>query len=460
MATENSPMLLVVDDEKLFREVLTQKLIEHGYQTEAASNGVEAINKIQRQQFDVILLDIKMPRINGIEVLKHIKSNTLESEVIMLTTFTDVRTAVETIKLGAYDYITKPYDLPELLATIERALEHRQLKLDNIVMKSELDRRKPNKNVIGDSPSFKQILETVEKVAPTESNILIQGPTGSGKEVIANLIFQKSLRKDKPFVALDCASIPDSLLESEIFGHERGAFTDAMVLKHGLVEIANNGTLFLDEVGDISPSIQPKLLRFLQTGEFRRIGGTQVLNVNVRVIAATNKDLKQAVKEGTFREDLLFRLNVITLNLPSLSERKEDIPALVNYFLETKSRTREPKEVSDEAMRKLIEYYWPGNVRELENVIERAIILSSGNVIEPQDLVLDYGLQEEGEGAGGGELARMSLSDIEKIHIERVLKDCNYNKKNAAEVLGISLRTLYTKIYDYKIPVPKTRERS
>lgn len=460
MATENSPMLLVVDDEKLFREVLTQKLIEHGYQTEAASNGVEAINKIQRQQFDVILLDIKMPRINGIEVLKHIKSNTLESEVIMLTTFTDVRTAVETIKLGAYDYITKPYDLPELLATIERALEHRQLKLDNIVMKSELDRRKPNKNVIGDSPSFKQILETVEKVAPTESNILIQGPTGSGKEVIANLIFQKSLRKDKPFVALDCASIPDSLLESEIFGHERGAFTDAMVLKHGLVEIANNGTLFLDEVGDISPSIQPKLLRFLQTGEFRRIGGTQVLNVNVRVIAATNKDLKQAVKEGTFREDLLFRLNVITLNLPSLSERKEDIPALVNYFLETKSRTREPKEVSDEAMRKLVEYYWPGNVRELENVIERAIILSSGNVIEPQDLVLDYGLQEEGEGAGGGELARMSLSDIEKIHIERVLKDCNYNKKNAAEVLGISLRTLYTKIYDYKIPVPKTRERS
>ncbi|NOY05785.1 MAG: sigma-54-dependent Fis family transcriptional regulator [Chlorobi bacterium] len=460
MATENSPMLLVVDDEKLFREVLTQKLIEHGYQTEAASNGVEAINKIQRQQFDVILLDIKMPRINGIEVLKHIKSNTLESEVIMLTTFTDVRTAVETIKLGAYDYITKPYDLPELLATIERALEHRQLKLDNIVMKSELDRRKPNKNVIGDSPSFKQILETVEKVAPTESNILIQGPTGSGKEVIANLIFQKSLRKDKPFVAIDCASIPDSLLESEIFGHERGAFTDAMVLKHGLVEIANNGTLFLDEVGDISPSIQPKLLRFLQTGEFRRIGGTQVLSVNVRVIAATNKDLKQAVKEGTFREDLLFRLNVITLNLPTLSERKEDIPALVNYFLETKSRTREPKEVSDEAMGKLVEYYWPGNVRELENVIERAIILSSGNVIEPADLVLDYGLQEEGEGTGAGELARMSLSDIEKIHIERVLKDCHYNKKNAAEVLGISLRTLYTKIYDYKIPVPKTRERS
>lgn len=449
--------VLVVDDEKLFREVLTSKLIEHGFQTDNAANGIEAINKIQRQPFDLILLDIKMPRVNGIEVLKHIKDNTLETEVIMLTTFTDVRTAVETVKLGAYDYITKPYDLPELLQTIHRALDHRRLKLDNIVLKSELDRRSQSRDVVGSSPAFQSILETVDKVAPTDSNVLIQGPSGSGKEVIANLIFRKSHRKDKPFVAIDCASIPDTLLESELFGHERGAFTDAMVLKHGLVEIANNGTMFLDEIGDVSMTIQPKLLRFLQTGEFRRIGGTQTIKVNVRVIAATNKDLKEAVKNQLFREDLLFRLNVITLHLPSLADRKDDIPTLVDYFMNSKSRIKPMKKVSPKAMEKLQNYFWPGNIRELENVIERAIILTPGETIEPQDFVLDYSAKGEGESYSSDSFARLSLSDIEKIHIERILKENDYSKKKAAEVLGISLRTLYTKIYDYQIHIPRSR---
>ncbi len=452
--------VLVVDDEKLFRDVLTAKLIENGYRTDNASNGIEAINKIQRQPFDVILLDIKMPRVNGIEVLKHIKENTLETEVIMLTTFTDVKTAVETVKLGAYDYITKPYDLPELLQTIERALDHRRLKVDNIALKSELDRRSLTRDVVGASPAFTSILDTVDKVAPTDSNILITGPSGSGKEVIANLIFRKSLRKDKPFVAIDCASIPDTLLESELFGHERGAFTDAMVLKHGLVEIANNGTIFLDEIGDVSMTIQPKLLRFLQTGEFRRIGGTQTIRVNVRVIAATNKDLKEAVKNGNFREDLLFRLNVITLPLPPLADRKEDIPTLVDYFLGSKSRGKIPKTVSPKAMEKLQGYFWPGNIRELENVIERAIILTAGQVIEPTDLVLDYASQGGSETYSGDSFSRLSLSDIEKIHIERILKENQYSKKKSAEVLGISLRTLYTKIYDYQIHIPRARSDS
>ncbi len=449
--------ILVVDDEKLFRDVLTAKLIENGYVCDSAINGIEAINKIQRQQYDVILLDIKMPRVNGIEVLKHINANTMSSEVIMLTTFTDVRTAVETVKLGAYDYVTKPYNLTELLQTIERALEHRKLKLENVLLKSELERRHQVKNVIGNSAAFRSVLETVYKVAPTDSNILITGPSGSGKEVIANLIYKLSHRKDKPFVALDCASIPENLLESELFGHERGAFTDAMVLKHGMVEVANNGTMFLDEIGEISLSIQPKLLRFLQTGEFRRIGGTQAMKANVRVIAATNKNLKEMVKIGAFREDLLFRLNVITLQLPTLAERKEDIPELVEYFLQMKSRGKETKQFSPAAMQKLTNYFWPGNVRELENMVERAIILTSGDVIEPQDIMLDYSGVADKPGASSSEIGKMSLSDMESIHIERVLKEQNYNKRSAAEILGISLRTLYTKIYDYKIHVPSTR---
>jgi len=449
--------VLVVDDEKLFRDVLTAKLIENGYMTDSAINGIEAINKIQRQQYDVILLDIKMPRVNGIEVLKHINENTLGSEVIMLTTFTDVRTAVETVKLGAYDYVTKPYNLAELLQTIERALEHRKLKLENVILKSELERKQQVKNVVGVSQAFQNILDMTYKVAPSDSNILIQGPSGSGKEVIANLIYKLSNRKDKPFVALDCASIPENLLESELFGHERGAFTDAMVLKHGMVEVANNGTMFLDEIGEISLSIQPKLLRFLQTGEFRRIGGIQTMKANVRVVAATNKNLKEAVKEGKFREDLLFRLNVISMTLPSLSERKEDIPPLVDYFLQMKSRGKDTKKLSEGAIEKLTNYYWPGNVRELENVVERAIILSSTDLIEASDIMLDYAGGEEEGGKSSGELAKMSLSDMEKIHIERVLKEKEYNKKSSAEVLGISLRTLYTKIYDYKIHIPNSR---
>ncbi len=455
--TTQGASVLVVDDEKLFRDVLCSKLNDHGYVTDKAINGIEAINKIQRQQYDVILLDIKMPRVDGIEVLKHINENTLGSEVIMLTTFTDVRTAVETVKLGAYDYVTKPYDLSELLQTIERALEHRKLKLENVYLKSELDRRQQAKNVVGSSGSFQSILETIYKVAPTDSNLLIQGPSGSGKEVIANLAFKMSSRKDKPFVALDCASIPENLLESELFGHEKGAFTDAQVLKHGMVEVANNGTLFLDEIGEVSMSIQPKLLRFIQTGEFRRIGGTQTMKANVRIIAATNRNLKEAVKNGAFREDLLFRLNVITLTLPSLAERREDIPELAQHFLLTKSRGKEPKQLTDDAMEKLQTYHWPGNVRELENVIERAIILTSGDRIDAQDIVLDYAAATEMDGVTGSELAKMSLSDIERIHIERVLKETNFSKKDAAEVLGISLRTLYTKIYDYQIPVPGSR---
>jgi DNA-binding NtrC family response regulator len=461
MVNETKPkanaFVLVVDDEKLFRDVLTAKLIEHGYAVDSAINGIEAINKIQRQQYDVILLDIKMPRVNGIEVLRHINDNTLGSEVIMLTTFTDVRTAVETVKLGAYDYITKPYNLVELLQTIERALEHRKLKLENTILKSELERRQQVKNIIGGSPAFTAVLDTVYKVAPTDSNVLIMGPSGSGKEVVANLIYKLSGRKDKPFVALDCASIPENLLESELFGHERGAFTDAMVLKHGMVEVANNGTLFLDEIGEISLSIQPKLLRFLQAGEFRRIGGTQTMKSNVRLIAATNKNLKEAVKNGLFREDLLFRLNVITLTLPPLSDRKDDVPALVEHFIQIKSRGKDVKKFSDAAIQKMTGYYWPGNVRELENVVERAIILTSGDLIDAQDILLDYADAGENEGKSGGEIAKLSLSDMERIHIERVLKEQDFSKKKAAEILGISLRTLYTKIYEYQIHIPNAR---
>ncbi len=448
--------ILVVDDEKLFRDVLCSKLREHGFEVDMAVSGIDAIAKVQAAHFDLILLDIKMPRVNGIEVLKYITENGINAEVIMLTTFTDVRTAVETVKLGAYDYVSKPYNFTELLQTIERAIDHRKLRLENVLLKSELDRRQQMRNVIGTSATFQSVLDAVYKVAPTDSDILLSGPEGSGKEILGNLVFRLSTRKDKPFVVFDATHLTDLQIESELFGHERGAVPETPALRNGLVEIANHGTLFIDEVANIPISLHPKMLRFLQTGEFRRIGGTQTLKSNVRVLASTSRNLANMVKEDLFREDLFLRLSVITISVPPLKERKEDIAALVEHFMSSKSRGKTPKQITEAALEKLEGYYWPGNVRELENVIERAIIMTPSELVDAKDIVLEYSAFPD-EGASSGNLAKMSLQDIERIHIERVLKDVQYNKRIAAEVLEISLRTLYTKIYDYQIHIPNTK---
>lgn len=445
--------ILVVDDEETFRYMLSTLIASDGYNVDTAQDGVAAINAIQTKLYDVVLCDVKMPKVDGIEVLKFVKTNYPNTEVVMLTGTADVKNAVECMKIGAYDHILKPTTSDDLLSTIERAIERQQLVRNNTVMKNELERLQGNGEIIGESAALRRVLEIAAKVAPTESTVLIQGPSGTGKELIANYIYQRSERSSQPFVTVNCASIPDTLIESELFGYEKGAFTDARTMKPGIVEIADKGTLFLDEIGDISPTVQPKILRFIQSGEFRRVGGNQVLKADCRILSATNKNLKDEVKEGRFREDLLYRLNVITIELPSLRQRREDIPLLVQSFLTTRMKTRTPKTISAKAMEVLLAYDWPGNIRELENVIERAAILCQNNMIEPRDLSLPNSplVLPPANGQDNKIGTAMPLKDIERLHIEGVLRSFRGNKTESAKILGISLKTLYTKIQQYQL---------
>jgi DNA-binding NtrC family response regulator len=445
--------ILVVDDEETFRYMLSTLIGGAGYNVDTAQDGVAAINAIQSKLYDIVLCDVKMPKVDGIEVLKFIRSNYPITEVIMLTGSADVKTAVECMKVGAYDHIMKPTTSDDLLQTIERALERQQLVRNNTVMKSELERLQGNGEIIGESAALRRTLEVAAKVAPTESTVLIQGPSGTGKELVANYIYQRSERTGLPFVTVNCASIPDTLIESELFGYEKGAFTDAQKMKLGIVEIADKGTLFLDEIGDISPIVQPKILRFIQSGEFRRVGGNQVLKADCRILSATNKNLKEEVKEGRFREDLLYRLNVITIELPALRQRRDDIPLLVQSFLTTKMKTKFPKTISAKAMEILMAYDWPGNIRELENVIERAAILCQNNIIEPRDLSLSNAPMALPTSGGQDQKigTAMPLKELERMHIEGVLRSFRGNKTESAKILGISLKTLYTKIQQYQL---------
>jgi DNA-binding NtrC family response regulator len=372
----------------------------------------------------------------------------------MLTGAADVKIAVECMRIGAYDFITKPTTADELLATINRAIERRQLLIDNIIMKDALDRIQGTHEMVGQSEAFRRVLEIAAKVAPTESTVLIQGSSGTGKELIANFIYKNSLRTTQPFVTLNCASIPDTLIESELFGHEKGAFTDARATKPGIVEIANKGTLFLDEIGDISPVVQPKILRFIQSGEFRRVGGNASLTADVRILSATNKNLKEEVREGRFREDLLYRLNVITIDIPPLRDRKQDIPLLVASFLANRMKTKVKTSISTRAMEVLVDYDWPGNIRELENVIERAAILCHNGLIEPADFSLPNSpMSTLTPGVRGDQKigTALPLKEIEHLHIEGVLRTFRGNKAETAKILGISLKTLYTKIQQFQI---------
>ena len=453
----DSISILAVDDEESFLQVVQSLLTLEGYKVEVAKDGVLAINILQQRSFDLVLLDIKLPRVDGVEVLKFIRDHSYDTQVIMLTGVHDVKIAVECMQLGAYSYITKPYAGDELIAVIDRAVERKRLALENKVLKTQLARHTFASDIIGDSPLMLDLLNIAAKVAPTDSPVLIQGASGTGKELVANFVHKNSLRKDQQFVALNCASIPDNLLESEIFGHEKGAFTDAHAMKQGLAEIANGGTLFLDEIGEISLMIQPKLLRFLQTGEYRRVGGNKNLKSDVRIISATNKKLQDEVIEGRFREDLMYRINVITLSVPSLRERTNDIPILVDYFLKNRVRPRELKMIEPKALELLMKYDWPGNVRELENVIERASILCKENLICVEDIAIPIGkrpllMKEPAAAASGPHIGdAVSMRDIEKVHMAGVLKTVGWNKNTAAQILGISLKTLYTKIQQYNL---------
>ncbi len=452
--------ILVVDDEEAILEPLSRVLEIEGYYVNTAADGRIAINMLQTLPFDIVLLDIMMPNVGGVEVLKFIKDQQLDTEVIMLTAVHEIKTAVECMKLGAYYYVTKPYLADDLLALIERALQRKRLVIQNKGLRRQIASRALPSNMVGENKVFLEMLNLAFRVASTDSTVLIQGASGTGKELVANFIHINSPRKEQAFLAVNCSSIPESLLESELFGHEKGAFTDATSSKQGLVEIAEGGTLFLDEIAEMPLAIQPKLLRFLQTGEFRRVGGNKNLKSDVRIISATNKDLRLETAARRFREDLLYRLNVVTLELAALRDRKDDIPLLVDHFLRSHAGTKQPKRVEERALELLVKYDWPGNVRELENVLERAVVLSQDDVICLDDLALplrSVSIYESASDAGAKGVragSAISLLDIQKAHVAGVLASVNWDKKLAAKILGIRVNTLYTKMQSYRIKKP------
>ncbi|GAB6281299.1 MAG: sigma-54 dependent transcriptional regulator [Ignavibacterium sp.] len=465
--------ILVCDDDETLCYLLKEQLIEKNFYVDTVYDGKDVIEIMKKKNYDVILLDLRMKFVSGEEVLKFIHDYNPSIPIIILSGESDIPKAIECIKLGAYDYKTKPYNFEDLYFTILRALEHKNLIIENEILIQKAQRTSPNK-IIGSSPAIKQLIDLSIRAAKSDSNILIEGETGTGKELFAEFIHKNSSRNTKPFVAINCASLPDQLIESELFGYEKGAFTDAKSSKPGLVEIANGGTLFLDEIGEMSLNIQPKLLRFLESGEFRRVGGLNVLSSDVRVISATNKKILEECEKKLFRRDLLFRLNVITLSVPPLRERKEDIIILANYFLEKKSSIRSHKKLSDDAINALLNYSFPGNVRELEHIIERAIIFSEDDFIKVENLFLpSFNNNYIKETAHSKNKIKdvyisnnqddflftknflnndiISLEEMEKIYIKKALDENNWNKIITALNLKISLKTLYNKINKYNI---------
>lgn len=438
--------VFVIDDEEPFRRLLTKELARKGFEVDAAPNGEGALKDLKKKSYDVILLDIIMPGMDGISFMKKLMGDPAAPTIIVLTGKATIETAVEAMKYGAYDYLTKPYKLDELEIIIQRAYEFGQLNRQSSIFRQELIRKELPSEMVGSSKRFKDLMALVEKIAPTDSTVLIMGESGTGKELIANIIWQRSGRNSMPFTVLNCAALSESLIESELFGHEKGAFTTAYQTKYGIVEAADLGTLFLDEIAELPLQLQAKLLRFLDSGEFRRVGGNKPLKVDVRVIAATNKNLQDEVRRENFREDLFYRLNVINISAPPLRERKDDIPELAEHFIRKYSLRlgKEVKKLSSEAFRKLMSYDWPGNVRELENDIERAVILSESEEIGIGDLSVPWASEDARSPSG-------MLEDVEKEHIMRVLRETGGNKSKASEVLGINRKTLHLKLKRYGI---------
>lgn len=442
--------ILITDDDQTLCYLLKEELVNEGYAVDITFDGKYAIENLKKKTYDLLLLDLEMTDVQGEEVLKYTKENRPDLQVIVLTAKTEIRTAIQCIKDGAYDFITKPYEFGQLLVIIERALEHKNLLIKNKVLEKKVDSEK-SKAIIGESPAIKDVISLTERAAKSDSNILLEGETGTGKELFAQFIHDKSNRVEKPFMAINCATLPDALIESELFGYEKGAFTDAKTSKQGLVEIANGGTLFLDEIGELSLALQPKLLRFLENGEFRRVGGVTNLSSDVRVIGATNKNLMEEADNKTFRRDLLFRLNVITLTIPPLNKRGNDILILSEFFLQKKSSIRSIKRLSNESENILMRYSFPGNVRELEHIIERSLIFSEGDEIQPKDLSIPSISNDEQITVTPENIETLSLDELEEIHIKKILDSNTWNREVTARVLGISQKTLYTKIRKYNI---------
>ncbi|MBW2064049.1 MAG: sigma-54-dependent Fis family transcriptional regulator [Deltaproteobacteria bacterium] len=446
--------ILVVDDDPAHRTMLRTLLTGWDYQVTEADDGSTAIERVREQAFDLILMDIRMIKISGLQALAEIKAFNPAIPVIIMTAYSSVETAVEALKKGAYDYLTKPLDFDELRLIIDRAMDHRKLKEENRLLRESLGSHFDRQNIIGRSAAMSSLLKTVAQVAPTEATVLLKGESGTGKELIAGAIHFNSLRKDGPFVKLNCAAITETLLESELFGHERGAFTGAHRRKEGRFVQAHGGTLFLDEISEMSLSMQVKLLRVLQEREITRVGGEDVIKVDVRIIAATNKDLMEEMAAGRFREDLYYRLNVVTLTVPPLRERKEDIPLLAQHFLHmfAERNRKQIKGFTPQAMDWLLKYDWPGNVRELMNAVERGVVLSRSDYLDIQDLPLDI-QNRPGDGSVREDLplGDLPLEEVEKATILKTLELARGNKSEAARRLGITRRTLHKKLKKYGV---------
>jgi DNA-binding NtrC family response regulator len=454
--------ILVVDDDQRMRELVAKVLAREGYAVRALPRAREVLQALAEGPADLVITDLRMPEMDGLTLLQEIKRLSPDTSVLLMTAFGSIDSAVQAIKAGAYDYLTKPFKMDELLLAVRRALEERQLRAEVRALREEVRTKYNFANILGKSKPMQDLFALIKKVAASRSTVLIQGKSGTGKELVAKAIHYNSPRRDRPLVTVNCSAIPKDLLESELFGHVKGAFTGAIAHKRGLFEEADGGSLFLDEIGELSPELQVKLLRVIQERELKRVGDTRTITVDVRLIAATNRDLAQAVKEGVFREDLYYRLNVIPLVLPDLKDRADDIPLLATHFLMKYAKEADPpiEGISMEAMRLLLEYDWPGNVRELENVIERAVILGRGPHIMPEDLpaYLRAGQSAVPPRAGNSHGPWPTLEELERQYIAAVLQETGWHRLKAAAILGIDRRTLYRKIRTYGLRSTTTSE--
>ena len=452
---KNCYQILLVDDDKTFSYVLKKEIGRMGHEITLAGDGNEALEKLREGNYDLVLLDQRLPGQDGKAVLTEMKKLDPMIEVIILTGYGTIENAVEAMKLGAYHYLTKPCKLSELEVVLNKAYEKKALKEENLNLRNTLERKRPDYEIIGESPAIKAVLERIEKIAPVDLPVLVHGESGTGKELVVRAIHQKSHRAHNLLLTINCSALPETLLESELFGHQKGAFTGAIENKKGLFEMAHKGTLFLDEIGEMSPSMQAKLLRVLQFGELRRLGDTRTIKVDVRVIAATNRNLEEEIMEGRFRQDLYYRLNVLNISLPPLRTIPDDIPLLIRHFLRnSRVSGRKVINITNEALRYLQNYPWPGNIRELENTVERLIILSQSDIITLRDVLDNIPLHLTSQ--PDNDSCSLSLREMERTQVLKILAQNKGNKTKTAKDLGITLKTLYNKLYAYQKGDPST----
>ena len=459
--------ILVADDDASIRSLLKQLLVDEGFAVQEASTGLEVVEKVKESSPDLVIMDVRMPELDGIEALSRLKGSNPKTAVLIMTAFGSSNAAIRAMELGAFDYITKPFELEKISHSVKRVLDYQDLTQEVEVLRDEISSLVQTERIVGNSPAMQEVYKTVGKVAKADATVLITGESGTGKELVAEALHFNSNRRSGPLVKVSCAALPETLLEAELFGHEKGSFTGAMAQRRGRFEMADKGTIFLDEIGEMSVPTQTKLLRVLQERKIERIGSNLSIKVDIRIVCATNKDLQKLVEQNKFRDDLYYRLNVINIHMPPLRERKEDIPSLVEHFLAKHrySATAQPAAISEEALRRLMEYNWPGNVRELENVVERAVVLSRGQIITSREL--PFGEHEAGEGEdddsgemkGDSSFFKKSVAQFEKDLIMKALRDAGGNRSKAAEMLGIYRRLLYAKIKEYALEgyPPKAR---